>query len=333
LDWLDEGIRKISTDDRAYRYALRLAIAGSHLQRGDPLAAEAALEETPTTILSSKGFFKRILWFRYMAETKKWQGGLDQAETVINEAFLFLRDNGLQDTSLENYLYLPLAAICYSRNKLDEALKYTTIALRDARQLRLINDIIAGTFLLSMIHLAKGDSEKARDCMQVGMKTLSKRQCLPDSRAMADAYTVLVSLMLGETELAEAWAEKRRLSKDEPFSIRFFFECLAQARLHYAKGNYQQAAELLMHLRLKCKETNLKEADLQASLLYGVTMYRLGKRGEAERAISQALSFAEDAGYVRLLADTLPLQGAIPCRGAIAASSLCANISETLPTQ
>ena len=305
VDWLNKGIQKISKEEEPDRHALQIAVAASHLHQGRPLVAEAALQTMSINILASTSFFRRVLWFKYVAEVKRWQGRIGQAEAVLREAFLFLNQKKLHDTALEYFLYLPMALLFYSRNEPEEAEQYVTVALKYAEQVRVVNDIVDGNYLLSKIYMAVGQPVKVDSCVQ-RMKFVSKRS-LPSSNAISDAYVALLSLSRGERGFAEQWAEKRKLSLDEPFSIPFLFEGLAQARLNYVKEMYPEAVQILKKLHDHCVGGNMMWGLLHVDLLYGATLYALSHHREAKTLIGQILAFAEAEGHIQPFVEYWPL--------------------------
>jgi LuxR family maltose regulon positive regulatory protein len=305
VDWMNEGLRKIPKEDEPNRHALQIAIAGSYLHQGKPSVAERALQAMSISILSSASFFRRIQWFKYVAEVKRWQGHLGQAEAILREAFSFLNQNKLNDTALEYFLYLPMALIFYSRNEPEEAWRYATVALKYAERVRFLDDIVTGNFVLSKILTAMGQPEKIDACIRE-MEFASKGS-LPRLIAVSEAYIALLTLGQGEVGFAEKWAEQRRLSIDEPFSVRFLFEGLAQARLYYAKEMYLEAAQMLKKLHDSCVEQDMRGGLLQIDLLYGATLYALSHHRQAKMLITETLAFAEAEGHIQPFVDYWPL--------------------------
>jgi LuxR family maltose regulon positive regulatory protein len=107
--------------------------------------------------------------------------------------------------------------------------------------------------------------------------------------------------------LAEQWAEKRKLSLDEPFSITFFFEGFAQARLYYVKEMYPEAVQMLKKLHDHCMEGDMMWGLLQVDLLYGTTLYALGHHKQAKTLIAQTLALAEGEGHIQPFVEYWPL--------------------------
>jgi LuxR family maltose regulon positive regulatory protein len=82
---------------------------------------------------------------------------------------------------------------------------------------------------------------------------------------------------------------------------------MAQSQLHYARGQYSKAAQLLEMLRGRCKEHGMMEGLLEADLLYTGVLYALGDLTTARAVMEEAASFAQAEGYVRLFINRSPL--------------------------
>jgi len=305
VDRLKRGTLEVSKNDNLLGGAIELTVALSQFYKGNLLEAEATLREIRHVIFLSQSIFRRMLWFKSFADVERWQGHLSRSEATIKQAFLFLDHHEHHDSPLRFFLYLPLAWISYLRNDLDGALEHATTSFRYAEQAGFINEIIGSNFLLSMIYLARGESEKIDLCTQRLQSASSAGTS--GSAALGNAYTALVSVMRGDLRFAEQWADRRRLSIEDVFSVRLVFECLAYTRLLFEQGRYDAALPILESIRQKCLSRNMREALLQVDLLYSTTLNALGDRDQARSVMEQALRFSETEGYVRPFADCWPL--------------------------
>ena len=199
-----------------------------------------------------------------------------------------------------------MAWVCYFRNDLEKALNHATIALRHAKRVNSADGVLEASTLLSFIYLAEGETKKADQCVQ-RIHSVSRATGNPSLIAFADATVAYHSVARGDLGWAEQWSDQRNLQMDEPFSIPFVFECLAQAGLLYRCGRYQEAANTLEAFRDRCMNENMREAVLEVDFLHSATLYALNERGRAWAIIKQALSFAETEGYIRYVVAYAPI--------------------------
>lgn len=305
VDRLKRGALEVSKNDHLLGGAIELTVALSQLYKGNLSEAEATLKGIQHVIFLSKSIFRRMLWFKSFADVERWQGHLSRSEATIKQAFLYLDNHEHHDSLLRFFLYLPLAWISYLRNDLDKALDHATTSSRYAEQAGFISEMIGSNFLLSMIFLARGESEKIDICLRRLQSASSA--AATGCAALGDAYTVLVSLMRGDLRFAERWAERRRLGVKDVFSIRLVVECLAYTRLLHEQGRYDEALPILESVRQRCLSRNMRDALVQADLLYSATLNVLGDRDQARSVMEQALTFSEIEGYVRPFIDCWPL--------------------------
>jgi LuxR family maltose regulon positive regulatory protein len=305
VDRLKRGTLEVSKNDHLLGGAIELTVALSQLYKGNLSEAETTLRGIRHVIFLSQSIFRRMLWFKSFADVERGQGHLSRSEATIKQAFLFLDHHEHHDSPLRFFLYLPLAWISYLRNDLDGALEHATTSSRYAEQAGFISEIIGSNFLLSMISLARGESEKIDLCM--GRLQSASSAGASGSTALGDAYTALISVMRGDLKFAAQWADRRRPGIEEVFSVRLVFECLAYTRLLYEQGRYDEALPILEYVRQKCLIRNMRDALLQVDLLYCATLNALGDRDQARSVMEQALTFSETEGYVRPFADCWPL--------------------------
>lgn len=216
-----------------------------------------------------------------------------------------MREKQLHDSTLEYFFYVPMALIFYARNELEKARWYVINDLRVARNSNFVTDCADGSFLLALINMAMGKPEKANSCMR-RVEAMSKTSRAAGFVAFSRAYIASLRLMQGNLEVAEAWAKQRRLSFDEPFSIRLLFEYLLQARIYYHREAYEEAEQMLEKLRRICVEENLLEAVLEIDILYSAILYASNRHKEAKELMMKAIAFAEARGYVRPFVDYWP---------------------------
>ena len=301
VDHLKKCFQKISNEDRYYNETIETVIAQCELYRGNLLLAKKTLRGAATSALSSQSAFRKIRWYKSMAEVALWKGKLQLVEYTVSEAFKYLARNEIDQFPLRSFLYLPIATVYYLRNELKNALDYTTMCIRYAMQAKHVNEIIAANFLLAQIYLAIGEPENVRLCLQ-NMRSASIGNS-PGTIATMDAYLAILSLATGDIIAVSQWAEKRKIREDEDFSLRYFIENLAYALLKFHQKKYYEANRFLKMLHKRCMKRNILLAVLQIDILYSSSLYASGEKGEARRVMEQSLTFAETERYMRPFVD------------------------------
>lgn len=300
VDRLNEVIQKVSRENQVFfSVCIKFLIAICYLIRGHPPLVETVLQEALSLIFSSGNPWMRIHWFRLSACVELAKGHLKRCEAILQEAFEFLEQRGLSNTPLKIILYPPMAWILYYRNDLEKAREYAVDATLHGGDVKLVNNVIEGYLLLSLISTAEGKSAEAKNYLHQ-MLRVSKKFYVSDRNPLSpNPWAIRISTMQDDIEKGTLWAEERRLSMDEPFSVRFSLECMAVAEILFKQGSYRNALVLLNQLRDLCFERQLMETVFEIDLLRSGMLYTIGDREHAVTIMKEVLSFAHKEGYIR----------------------------------
>jgi LuxR family maltose regulon positive regulatory protein len=281
---------------------MSIVVPSTYFHHGKMPRALEALKDASAAVFASGSPLIKMIWFRMMATVERLQGHLCRSEAILKEAFFFLDRNGLSGSHLRFMLYLPMAWILYMRDRLDKASEYVGPALRWFEQSRLMYEIADANYLLSLIHLAHGETEKITVCIR-RMEWATKGVGSPGFMAQTDAFIVRLWLAQGNLRETERWANRRGLVIEEPFSLHFVFECIACSGLLFLKGRHQEASGMLETLRSRCISQNMMGPVLEIDLLGSANSYALRDRSRARMLMVEALGFCEREGYVRPFVD------------------------------
>jgi LuxR family maltose regulon positive regulatory protein len=306
LDALNDVFQSVSSDNRILSVFAKVVIAKFHILRGDLSHASDLLKEITVMTPSPQYVWTNMIRFRMIADVERWRGRLRQSGAVLEEAFVFLEHTGLRDSPLKPMLHLPIAWLAYYHNDLEKALEFANDALEYAKRFRMAQDILDSGFLVFLVHIAKGNAEKARqtaDEMRWASRTTGSR----DRMAFADAAMAHMAMVFGDMKSIERWlSEQQELSTDKEFSVLSVFRWIVQSKALCRLGRYHEAVGILQAVRKRCAERNMIQSVLDIDFLYSATLYALNRREQAKRTIERALSLAEGEGYARPCIDFGP---------------------------
>ena len=114
----------------------------------------------------------------------------------------------------------------------------------------------------------------------------------PSLIALTEAHIARLDSAAGNLERAQEWMKRRKLSMDEPFSLRFALEGLTHAELMVRLGRFREAQPVLETLRIRCEAHNMMEAVLDIDLLRSGSLYALNDRKGARTVMEKALRFS-----------------------------------------
>ena len=301
IEDLEEALRQISRENRALS-AFETTIPFSHFYKGEMRLAAQALRESSAAVFSSGSSLAAGIWFRVAATVERFQGRLVGAEAVLKDGSLFLDQFGPSGPHLKFMLDLQTAWILYARNDLEAALEHATAVLRFVEQTRFPYEIADVNHLLASIYTRRGEKDKSDRCVQ-RMERAVRAIGTPSLIALTDAHIARLYSAAGGLEMAQGWMKRRKLSMDEPFSLRFALEGLTHAEILVRLGRYREAQPVLETLRFRCEGQNMMEAVLEIDLLRSGSLHALNDRHRARTVMEKALSFSEAEGYLRPFVD------------------------------
>lgn len=271
------------------------------ISKGDFTLAEVFLEkinEAPASSNSGRIMRKKIYVARAKSLIARHRGQLNQAETIIRRVLKHLNQQEFSHTSVAFLLHRHLGHILYLQNEIEKAQEYATLAIKHCEYSGLLDEILAGNELELQLHLAIGDNKQAKRCIHK-IRTTSKKLEMPSIDLYANVCAARLALNQNKIAAAQLWSRQRNLQPHEPFSLLFAVECLAQARLYYAQGHFNEMVALLDILRNRCVKRGLAELELQIDILSSVAFYAMNQIEKAMSVSKKALAFVQTQGYLR----------------------------------
>ncbi len=306
VERLSEACGVISQQNKQLAGYIRMFVALRYLMQGDLIMADKTLKDATAVTFTTESTLARILWYRFSAVVERTQGRLHSSEAILAEAFEMLDRKGLSDTPLKLLLHLPMAWLSYYRNDIDHARELAAAAVQHGERAEFARDVVDGGMLLAFICLAEGNMDGAEEFVEKTRQVVKTFDTV-EMEVSLDAWTARLSMLRGDLASALEWAQQRRVSLDEPFSLRLVDECMTQAELWFRQGLYRETADMLRRLRVLCKDRNLMLAVLEADILYSATLYALNDYNGAKLVLEQALQFAETEKCMRPFANLVPI--------------------------
>ena len=306
VEKMNQDIGMISDNNRPLAGFIKILISGNYIYRGELTAAEKQMKAASADIFPSESVLAKISWTVVMATVRRLQGRMAQAEKLLQDALEFLSRRKLYDTPIKFILYLPMAWIFYQRNKLDKALEYGKLSLRYIERAGQIDSILQTYYLLSRIHMAKGDPKTAL-LFASKLKTLSKSLDYPSLSDYTDALASFLSISRGETDVLKKRPALKKPDMSEPFSFHFLAETMTVAVLLLFKGKPSDSCCMLEALKKRCKNRNMMEMILEIDVLLSGVYFLMGDKKQASTIMEKAVLFAEKEGYIRPFVNYAPL--------------------------
>lgn len=224
-----------------------------------------------------------------LGHVEESQNMLYQAEETYREALRLFGDHPLP---IACEAHLGLARIYYQWNDLDSAFFHGEESLKLAKQFaKIIDRFVLSEVFLARLKLARGDIKEADAILTETSKTVRRQNFQFTLPEVTDAQ---ITLYLRQGNLKAA---------DHPVRSQPAIRPLSKARVFLAMGDTVSALKVLDERRQEAEKKGWEDEKLKAMLLQAIAMQKHGNMDEAIRVLTDALTLAEPAGFIRIFAD------------------------------
>ncbi|KAA8756220.1 LuxR C-terminal-related transcriptional regulator [Paenibacillus sp. UASWS1643] len=185
--------------------------------------------------------------------------------------------------------HLGLARVHYEWNNLDVAMLHAQHSVQLAHQFVQTDRVVASELWLARVTLAKADLHKA-DIMLDRINETAQR--LNFTKELPDITAAYVLALLRQGDLKKAM----RLSWDRNHA-------LSQARVLLRQGNTLEALGIMESCLRLAITKGFKDEQLKATILLAVIHEEHGTRTQAIEFLTEAMTMAEPAGFIRVFVD------------------------------
>jgi LuxR family maltose regulon positive regulatory protein len=229
-----------------------------------------------------------------LAAIKKVQGRLNQAEEFYDRARQWLVERKGLDARVRCPYEVGLADLLREWNQLDRAHEHATIGIEYCQRYRVYSILVSGYVALMRILQAQGDVAGALDALRNAERIMQTHHHRLAARIELKTARVAQWLAVGDVETASRCAEECGSSE---------LEQIALARLRLAQERTADAQRLLERQRALADAGGRTGRLIEILSVLALALEALGRPGEADVALSQALSLARPEGYARIFLD------------------------------
>jgi len=286
--------------------ALGLACWG----RGDAPGAQRALRQSKLIALKLDDPGHAISGAGYEAIQQIKQARLHEAARTLHEALpLAARPNG-RELPIAAFAYIRLGDLAREWNDLEEADRHLTKAAEMCSQRGSPDFVVDAYVVLARLRLAQNELPAAREALTKAEQAALGTQLDPFVNCWLDEGRIRLWLAEGNLAATSNWAEHSGLRPDDPFSylrdlehINLARVWVAQAVQGFSNTHLSEALRLLDRLRDAAESAGWIHETIKILVLQALAFQAAGDGERALDALSQALTFAELAGYVRMFLD------------------------------
>ncbi|MFP5288545.1 MAG: LuxR C-terminal-related transcriptional regulator, partial [Thermoanaerobaculia bacterium] len=312
---------KVPESDLFLRSMIALDLGMSHREDDDPGPARTAFEEAKALALESQNTLALVIAHSHLAEIEVTGGRLQRGLALYHEGERLaeeLASRGGPAPAAASIAYSGMAEIHREWNDLDAASDLAWKAVEIGRRGGPGGTVLHGMIVMARVRQARGDFEGAFEALAEA-EGVMRRTGAPDWIQALDAYRSRLLLAQARAEGREPplepvtrWARAVGLLDDwrRPFRNPIFlpvypkeFAHLTLARLFLARGDHEEALDLLLWLREPAKAAGRLRSVLDMLALESIARNGAGDRKGAIATLRQALTLGEPEGFIRTFAD------------------------------
>jgi LuxR family maltose regulon positive regulatory protein len=229
-----------------------------------------------------------------------WETGeVSQAERECRMLLSLLQLEWNQQTSIEGYLSLTLARICWACNRCEEAFSHLTHALALAQSWQ-YRALLAECFECRVIFaLERGQLDEAELALQM-LRRQTQESGIAIRLPREESVQVRLWLAQGDHAAVEAWTAQIHVDQDRPIDVFCWETSLTLARLRLAQHAYATALPILERLVSHAERGQRLERMMQGLALQVVALAGLKEREQARELTIRLLQVAQPGGLVRV---------------------------------
>jgi len=302
IEYAQEALIKIPTDDLMARSWVSVALALNLYRSGNVVAADQALAEALSSSRPTGDSHVAVLALCTLAVVRRERGLLHSAEEILQEALDLTRTyaNRLgRSLPVAAYVHITLATILFEWNDLGAALSQAEKAIELSQQWR-EPDLQVSTYMhLARILSAIGKEEEMYDAIHQGMQIA--RGLSPWTADRWAPLEALLHLRQGDLEAAERWASKVRDKRaDSEEYIRSGYSDLVMARILIAHSDPMKAQSLLTEQFEETQAGGMTGEMIEVLIVQALAFQEGGEVDQALIILERALTIGEPEGFTRI---------------------------------
>lgn len=265
-----------------------------------------------TLLQRTQNTFSTMMCMGQLATVYELLGNLHQARAVLDDAFAWARQHGVEHLSPMAVPHARRANLLREWNALDEAEAHLKTALELAPGGRPLVTMRASV-LLARVQMAQGDFAAATTMMNQARAII--RDWETDiERSYVDFNEMLLHLRQGDLDRVHHWLQRESLAlpdRSAPLPNYTEQKLLVQARYLIAVGGsgLDEAIDLFDRLEAIAKTAGRTGIVIEVSVLQALARAASGQSRPAFAALAEALHLAAPQGHVRVFLDEgQPLQ-------------------------
>ena len=232
---------------------------------------------------------------------REGRGHLHQAMDVYRQALHLATSEGDAAAIWAARAHDYIGRILYEWNDLDKAMHHCLRFIEIAKQLDTAWSQVSGYLGLAWIFKARGEMDGMNEAMQQAAQQMPRVTWGENPTNIAAVRALRAGLWLkqGNLEATSRWAEESGLTVDDETTTQNWVEDFWFAQLLITQGKADDMLRLLLRLQRRMEATGAINHMVWIKAQQALALQIQGNLEQATASLAQALSLAEQGGYVR----------------------------------
>ena len=305
IEYARQAVSRLPRSEPFARSLAAFNLGDAHLLTGDVVPASAALADAAELSLATGSLHMFTVSSAYLARAEMLRGRLREAEEVCRRALDVVGRASASPGRTVPTLGMLFAYLGQLRRELDDlegAGRYLGQALELGEQSGYVEALAASYWALAHLRRAQLDVPAGLAMIDRAIETVEGHGLVGMRRQLlAERAELLVAL--GRLDEAESWARELRVEESPDSGLPQERESLSLVRLRLARGEVDEAVELLTRLLGPAESAGRFGVVIELLALQALALHQSGKLTPALSSLERALVLAEPEGYVRTFAD------------------------------
>jgi len=314
IAWATQALALIDPADHLSLAAAHQALGNAYRYQGKLDAALNAYTLGRQQFEALGNVFMSQLPLYRIASIQIMQGRLHQAWQTYESIRQRAQAAGFEPLIMTGEVLGHLSDLYWEWNDLAQAQAYARQEIELAQSGRMLLALVDGYLKLAAATAAQGEGTAAREALRLAAETAVQLQSTPVSAQVA-LHQARHDLAWGNLIAASAWANEYARQRADGTCV--LTPLLAQsadlllARIWLAQGQATAVLALLQEVIPQCKTIGRIQLMVEAYVLQSLVWAGQNQGADAQAALIQALTLAQQEGYIRVFVDNGPALAAL----------------------
>lgn len=295
----------ITAGNLALQFDSLVTLGYEYFLCGDYANASRILNETTRLGAAAGAIINTVAASCIMARLVSNQGLLHQSYDIYQRAAQLIAQAGGLHLDAKALVEIGFADVLYEWNDLDAALGHLEQGLALLPCWGKADDLVLAYNTLARIRLAQGNGKEASEAVEKASHLIQTRGVFSEARSVVETAQVKLWLAQGDLQAAGRWAasQDEHANATDQLGFENKHRHIARARVFLALKKPQEAIGLLSRLEEPARSAGRMGRVLEILLLQALAMHANGDSEHAILTLSECMTLAEPAGYVRLFVE------------------------------